>query len=124
MHAVKCSSARLTPHSSPVPLQSQFTPPPPAVVLVLSKEFISKRYPMEELRLLLEWRRQGSPAVLLPVFHSVDCEEVGRRAAEYEAATSDPHKQQWAKDLKEVLGITGARADQVMLTLQIVQSML
>jgi hypothetical protein len=82
------------------------------VVLVLSKAFISKKYPMEELQLLLEWRRSGSPAVLLPVFHGVDCDEVGRKAAEYELAT-DQRKQQWAKDLKEVSRITGARPDQV-----------
>jgi hypothetical protein len=31
-------------------------PLPPAVVVVLSKAFFSKRYPMEELQLLLHWR--------------------------------------------------------------------
>jgi hypothetical protein len=94
-------------------LSSPQPTPPPAVVLVLSEAFVSTPYPMEELQLLLEWRRQGSPTVLLPVFYGAECEEVGRRIVEYQAQTESRLKQQWAEDLREVSSITGARLNQV-----------
>jgi hypothetical protein len=93
---------------------------PPAVVLVLSKAFIGKRYPMEELQLLLEWRRQGSEAKLLPVFYDITWEVIDSSVKEYKRTASseaDSHKaaqkRQWAQDLEELEGITGIRPDQV-----------
>jgi hypothetical protein len=48
----------------------------PAVVVVLSKEFISKPYPMKELQqLLLHWRDRGHKALLLPVCYNISREE-------------------------------------------------
>ena len=87
---------------------------PPAVVIVLSKEFISKPYPMEELQMLLERRRQGSTAVLLPVFYDVTWEEVSQKAEQYTNAWwQRSTKQQWAADLGELAAISGIRLDQV-----------
>jgi hypothetical protein len=85
------------------------------VVVVLSKEFISKPYPMEELQLLLEWQRQGSPAVLLPVYHGIAYEGVINQAAEYQEAGKGTRQRQWAKDLSLLANITSFRADQVPL---------
>ena len=105
----------------PAPAQSKSLPLSPAVVLLLSQEFISRRYPMEELQLLLEWRRQGSKAHLLPVYYSLTyddlgtaIEKYGREARESSEAEQLP-KTQWVKDLERLQGITGIRMDQVLL---------
>jgi hypothetical protein len=107
-----------------------------AVVVVLSKEFISKPYPMEELHLLLHWQQLGSPAKVLPVFYDISYEQLGARAALYKRAAAGEMtlveglwaKEQWAKDLKiptpsqlcqwvedlgKLGGITGFRENQV-----------
>jgi hypothetical protein len=56
------------------------------VVVVLSKEFISKRYPMEELQLLLKWRRQGSKVQLLPVFLDITYKDLNNQLKLYKTA--------------------------------------
>jgi hypothetical protein len=53
------------------------------VVVVLSKEYISTQYPMEELQLLLHWRKQGSKAKLLPVFFDLDYDGLSKTAGHY-----------------------------------------
>jgi hypothetical protein len=103
-------------------LQGSYIPancPYPAVVLLLSKEFVSKPYPMEELQLLLGWKRQGSPAKLLPVFYNLTCKDLYTIIARYKAeaaqgsAFEHVQKKQWVEDLEGLLGITGLRNDQV-----------
>jgi hypothetical protein len=107
------------------------------VILILSKEFISKPYPMEELHMLLHWQRQGSPVKLLPVFYSISPEGITAQIDKYQAAagwggrlrnlwgntTGSQCEQQWAADLQglqqwvtdleKLGGITGVRSDQV-----------
>jgi hypothetical protein len=56
------------------------------VVVVLSTEFITKPYPMEELQLLMERHRQGSEAVLLPVFLTASYEDIGDKGRQYSEA--------------------------------------
>ena len=95
--------------------------PPPslcsAVVLLLCEDFVSTQYPMEELHLLLEWRRKGSPAKLLPIFHNITFPALKTKAAKYRAAvgTAEGHRhvEQWARDLAELTGSVGFRRDQV-----------
>jgi hypothetical protein len=82
-----------------------FMPLPIAVVLVMSKEFVSAPLPMGELHLLLERRKQGSRTQLLPVFYDISRLKVAEAVVEYEAATCDELKQQWARDLKELSSI-------------------
>jgi hypothetical protein len=99
----------------PLPTTS---PPHSAVVLLLSKAFISKKYPMEELHLLLEWQRQGSPAKLLPVFYDVTHKDLCAKILELKAAawiTAEERllRKQWVDDLEGLLGITGIQKDQV-----------
>jgi hypothetical protein len=74
-----------------------------AVLLVLSEEFMSARYPMEELQLLLE-RRQKSlvpcKAVLVPLFYGATLDDVNQKVQAYSAADVkllDKWKQQLAK---------------------------
>jgi hypothetical protein len=106
------------------------------VVVVVSKEFISKPYPMEELQLLLHWQSQGSPAVMLPVFYHISLEQLGQNIAVYKLAAAGKRtplqrawaKEQWSKDFKmptpqqlgqwaedlgRLHGTTGVREDQV-----------
>jgi hypothetical protein len=102
------------------------------VVLVLSKDFISKSYSMKDLQLLLELQRQGSPAVLLPVFYEMSFDDLGPQADLYKKAAAgqvallgeqwskdmkvpSPHQlQQWAEDLDKLRGvITGFQENQV-----------
>jgi hypothetical protein len=91
----------------------------PAVVLLLSKELISKEYPMEELHLLLEWQRQHSPAKLLPVFYDLTWQDVYDKATDYKAAATKGSEAEqlrtkhWVDDLEGLLRITGIRKDQV-----------
>jgi hypothetical protein len=85
----------------------------PAVVVVLSQEFTSKQYPMEELQLVLQWQQQGSAAKLLPVFHGITYEEVISIIKQYQQALEGSLEVQWAKDLSLLCDITGARSDQV-----------
>jgi hypothetical protein len=86
-------------------------------VLILSEDFISKKYPMEELQLLLARNRQG--VKLMPVFYDVLWENLSAKADRYkieagEAGTEDPAlKLQWYHDLQELKRITGFRPDQV-----------
>jgi hypothetical protein len=94
-------------------LISKHHPDGAAVVLVLSKEFISKPYPMQELQLLLHWRAHGSVAQLLPVYHGITYEEVGSTIAQYQETQEGTIEWQWAKDLSLLCNITGARTDQV-----------
>jgi hypothetical protein len=89
-------------------------------VLLLSKDFIRKQYPMEELQLLLRWREQGSKAKLLPVFYDLSIEELLACVADYKKGASDDttqqqqqRRQQWVTDLEELAGITGFRKEQV-----------
>jgi hypothetical protein len=86
-------------------------------VLVLSMEFISSPLRMAELHLLLKRGRQGSTSFtklqLVPVFYDVTRLEVTEKAEEYSAARSDKMKQQWAKDLRELLTINIIAQDQV-----------
>jgi hypothetical protein len=112
------------------------------VVVVLSKEFISKKYPMEELRLLLHWREaataQGSGSAKLLLLYHMTYEELGAQAEVYRRAAAgemaaELHREQWAgnmeklgqwaedleklgqwaEDLEKLGGITGFRKDQV-----------
>jgi hypothetical protein len=101
-----------------------------SVVLMLSEEFISKKYPMEELQLLLEWRwqdkaglklrKQGTRAELVPVFYDLTYQDLSQTIAEHnrKAAQGTEEDQQrmrqWVKDLKKLQGITGLRQDQVL----------
>jgi hypothetical protein len=90
-----------------------------AVVLWLSRDFISKRYPMEELHLLLHWRQQGSKVALLPVLHDLTYQNLLSVTAEYKAAHASSSEEQvlrkqWGKDLEELGGITALRKDQVL----------
>jgi hypothetical protein len=78
------------------------------VVVVLSKEFISKKHSMEELQLLLERRSQGSPAKLLPVYLDITLDESRATQQEY-AASGQPLQQHWARDLHELAAITAVR---------------
>jgi hypothetical protein len=96
-------------------------------VIVLSKEFISKKYPMEELRLLLKRRADSGvdrPNVrLMPAFYGVAWEDVDKKAKLYRNPTdemvtnTDPAIRalwpQWARDLDTLKRITGCRKDQV-----------
>jgi hypothetical protein len=93
----------------------------PAVVLVLSKTFISNAYPMEELQLLLKRRlKQNSNSVLVPVFYDVEWQEVHDKVTEYKvaaaAANTAAEKQRldafW-KGMEDMAHITGIRQDQV-----------
>jgi hypothetical protein len=84
-----------------------------AVVVVLSSAFIRKKYPMEELQLLLEWQRRGSQAVLLPVFHQLNYQELSKTVERYQALPGgDPkeggQQQQWWWDLAGLLGLMTA----------------
>jgi hypothetical protein len=106
------------------------------VVLVLSKEFISKPYPMEELQLLLQWREVAqeagtSSAKLLPVLYHMSCDELVAQAEVYSRAAAGKMLEeelrtmspkwaghtdklgQWAEDLVHLGGIAGLRKDQV-----------
>jgi hypothetical protein len=81
----------------------------PAVVLVLSEEFMSASYPMKVLQLLLERHsRNASKALLLPVPCSVEWEEVEDMATEYKAAIgpgADQHCWLLARYLEELRGL-------------------
>jgi hypothetical protein len=86
-----------------------------AVVVILSTHFIRKKYPMEELHLLLERDRQasGTRAKVLPVFYDITPGDLKETYKEYAAAAGDDLKQQWARNLKILARITGIRPDQV-----------
>jgi hypothetical protein len=84
--------------------------PPAAVVVVLSKDFIRKKYPMEELHLLVE--RRSRNVRLLPVFYDISFDDLSNKIKQYEN-TFSRDKQQWARDLSKLKVITGNRPDQV-----------
>jgi hypothetical protein len=109
-----------------------------AVVLILSKDFVRKQYPMEELQLLLEWRKQGSKATLLPVFLNLTWGQLNSTAKAYKAgnvemlkqnqppaaavecslkwddeAKDEDQRRHWGGMLAELCRITGTRRDQV-----------
>jgi hypothetical protein len=110
-----CCSNQLSSHkksiNDPSPRHQTTPPSPHAVVVVLSEAFISKKHPMQELHLLLDWRTKGSPALLYPVLHGIDHEALDKKAREYKA---DPKKQRWAEDLRAISSITGTRPEQVI----------
>jgi hypothetical protein len=86
-------------------------------VLVLSEEFITTFYPMEELHLLMERQRQGSQAALLPVFYDVTWEQVHASVLKLKAKPDGAPAQDLqpisAQELEDLAGITGMRPDQV-----------
>jgi hypothetical protein len=97
---------------------------PVAVVLILSKEFVSKKYPMEELQLLMAWQKEGSPARLLPVLYHITFEELNEKVEEYKAALlsgggvegdEQCRLEQWVQDLTDLQRHTAFRKDQVPL---------
>jgi hypothetical protein len=109
---------------------STAAPPHPcfAVVLVLSKEFISKQCAMEELQLLLHYRKMGSTVKVLPVYYDLNMEELVEDKKLYRMAMTDAaaggallktmswaqdlnHLPQWLKNLEELGGITSFHPD-------------
>jgi hypothetical protein len=89
-------------------------------VLILSKEFVRKRYPMQELRILLQrWEAEG--VALVPVLYGVTLEQLKdiRRAYDQErwcvAEKKPAHAvlDGWAGDLQRLLRCTMIRPDQV-----------
>jgi hypothetical protein len=77
-----------------------------AVVLVLSEEFITTPYPMEELQLLIGRHVVGSKAVLLPVPWDINWADVKDWAAHCKQAVTgeDGRQQDWAHLLEELQG--------------------
>jgi hypothetical protein len=73
--------------------------PCPAVLLVLSKEFINKHHPVDEL---LARCKPGAEAQLLLVLYDITSAEV-EDAVTACAEASDMHKQQWGKDMGELM---------------------
>ena len=91
------------------------------VVVVLSREFVRKKAPMEELRLALQ-RVEETPkaARILPVFLEVsveDCTSVRRLydswTVEWGPKPDDEVLKVWENTLKGVQQYTGVRSDQV-----------
>jgi hypothetical protein len=90
------------------------------VVVVLSKEYIQKPYPMEELQLLLDAMQEpgeGTPASaakrgrLLPVWYLKE-RELQEAIAKFRAGEAEMH-QKWGAALQRIYGITAVRDDQV-----------
>ena len=102
---------------------------PHAVVLVLSSDFVRKRYPMEELALLLKRKRQEQGFRLLPVLYGITYEQCrslpeGYHSEDWVLKGDKPGEnilQQWAAAVKELLDITAVRQDQVLFTAAIVE---
>jgi hypothetical protein len=78
-----------------------------AVVVLLSKAFISSSYSMEQLQLLLEGHRQGSGAKLVPVCFGISAADVALQAHQYRQAGGN--LQQRAAALEEVQGLLNAQ---------------
>jgi hypothetical protein len=76
--------------------------------LVLSKEFVTKRYPMEELQKLLEHRRKGSDVRIVPVFYPLDYAGVSDVKEGYKTKLDSTSKlqPQWLEDLETLLRAT------------------
>ena len=97
-----------------------------AVVVVLSEEYVRKRHPMEELKLLvLRKRAKKDCFCLLPVLYGITYEQCSSLATEYHSEpwvgdADKPAKEilsQWADCVKELLEVTAIREDQVLPTL-------
>jgi hypothetical protein len=85
------------------------------VVLIISKEYVSSRSSMEELHLLLEGQRQGSPVRLLPVLYNITPGHLEAMRQVY-TASDVLWQQQGASDMQDLVAITAIREDQVSRT--------
>ena len=72
-----------------------------AVVVVLSREFLGKQHPMEEVRQIVQQRKAGSHQRLCIVLHGITYEECSQHVLP-----------EYAADLKTLLGVTALRGDQ------------
>jgi hypothetical protein len=93
----------------------------PPGILIISKDFVRKKYPMQELHILLRrWQDGGAP--LVPVLYGVTVEQLGDIQRQYGegawgAAGEKPASAvlaRWAEDLQLLQRCTMIRPDQVL----------
>jgi hypothetical protein len=94
-------------------------------VVVLSPEFVRKKFTMRELAIFLERKaRDPSSIVIIPVFYELTVEQCGNLEQLYnsEPWPTSPGVPQvadrgllkgWAEALKQLLGSTGAKIEEV-----------
>jgi hypothetical protein len=82
------------------------------VVLIISKEYVNRRRPMQELHQVLEAQRQGCPVRLLPVLYNITPRLLETWSKEY-AVSEVLWQQQGASDIQELMAITAICGDQV-----------
>jgi hypothetical protein len=89
-------------------------------VVILSREFVRKKYPMQELRILLQrWQAQG--VELVPVLYGISVEDLLHMRQLYsnepwcvaEAMPAGSVLDGWAEDLQQLSLCTMIRSDQV-----------
>jgi hypothetical protein len=91
-----------------------------AVVVVLSKEYVQKPHPMEELQLLLDAMQrseESTPATakrgrLLPVWYMSESELL-EAIQRFRAPDQDEQHKKWGAALHSIYGLTAVRRDQV-----------
>jgi hypothetical protein len=83
-----------------------------AVVLVMSREFFTRKWPLEA-ELLLRWWRAGLTARLLPVCYNMGPQEMGVCIAACQRAAGGMSVQQWEGDIEALARITGVCKDEV-----------
>ena len=92
-------------------------------MVVLSTDFVRKRYPMEELALLLKRKREDQGFRLLPVLYGITYEQCTSLPQGYHTdewglkggKPADDILQGWAAAVEELLNITAVREDQVLI---------
>jgi hypothetical protein len=101
---------------------------PCAAVVVLSQEFVRKKYMMRELRMFLDRKaRDPSSIVIIPVFHELTVEQCYNLEQLYDSepwpiSPGVPKVEDkgvlkgWAEDVKMLLEIAGAKIEQVRCT--------
>jgi hypothetical protein len=95
-----------------------------AAVVVLSREFVRKRFTMRELRIFLERKARDPTFVIIPVFYELTVEQCSNLEQLYvckpwptspgvpKVADKDVLKG-WAEDVRKLLDVTGAKIEEV-----------
>jgi hypothetical protein len=95
-----------------------------AAVVVLSPEFVRKKYPMRELRIFVERKARDPSFVIIPVFYKLTVEQCSNLNQLY---VSEPWPtspgvprvadmavlEGWAEDVRKLLDSTGAKIEEV-----------
>jgi hypothetical protein len=97
---------------------------PTAAVVVLSPEFVRKKYPMQEVKMFIERKaRAPDSIVIIPVFHELTVEQCINLEQLYDSepwpiSPRIPEVDKevlkgWAADVKKMLEYTGVKIEEV-----------